>query len=736
MKKKISLLVIITTLIGLVVVFDLLSYFDFNHLKTGITTFKVWYQEHSVLTIILFFFLYIFVTALSFPGAAILTISAGALFGLELGTIITSFASTIGATLAFLTSRYLFRNFIQNRFVNKLKVINQGIEKEGIFYLFALRLAPIFPFFLINLLMGLTSIKTWRFYWVSQIGMLAGTIIYVNAGTQLATLQSTNNILSLPVITAFILLGIFPLIAKKSLNWIQNKRHNYSHSGENISPDLSVNQMNLTDNLKPKKFDRNLIIIGAGAGGLVSAYIANAVQAKVTLIEAKHMGGDCLNFGCVPSKALINAGKVAKKIRQANQIGFDKIEPSFSFNKISEYIQASIKAIEPHDSVERYQAMGVDVLQGYAKLVDPYTVEITLNSGGTTRLTARNIILATGASPFIPSIEGLEQVNPVTSDTLWQYLTTISQLPQRILVIGGGVIGCELSQSFACLGAKVTLVEQSEQILPNEDVDIARLVQESLISDGVNVLTQHQVVRFYQQNGEKKAVLLSQQQQINVEFDLVLLATGRKARLTGYGLEKLGINTDHILETDAYLATTQYPHIFAVGDVVGSYQFTHFAAHQAWYAVVNSLFGDFKKFSVDYRLIPRVTFTSPEIAVIGLNECTAKRQNIEYEITIFHFNEFDKAIIEKETIGYIKVLTVPNRDKILGVTIVGNLAGTILQEFILAMKYNLGLNKVLATIHPYLTWSESNRYVAGIWKTKNTSKWILKLLKKYHSWRR
>lgn len=491
----------------------------------------------------------------------------------------------------------------------------------------------------------------------------------------------------------------------------------------------------MAKNIKPKKFDRNLIVIGAGAGGLVSAYIASAVKAKVTLIEAKNMGGDCLNFGCVPSKALINASKLAQKMRDADKFGINAVEPKFKLADISKYVNNSIKSIEPHDSVERYTNLGVEVLLGYAKLIDRYTVEINLHNGETKTLTARNIILATGASPFIPEIDGLKSSNYVTSDTLWNKLSELEELPNRILVIGGGAIGCELSQCFARLNAKVTLVERNKTIMSAEDGDISAVLAQSLQNSGINILTEHDLVKIIKEGDQQIAILKFDDTEIKIEFDMILLAIGRKARLTGYGLEDLDIKHSNVIETDEYLATTTYPNIFAVGDAAGPYQFTHVAAHQAWYAAVNALFGNLKKFKADYRVIPKVTFTSPEVASVGLNEREAKLKNIAYDVTIFKLKELDKAIIAKATDGHIKVLTEPNKDKILGVSIVGDEASNLIQEFVFAMKYNMGLNKILSTIHPYLTWTEANKYVSGEWKRSKTKQIILDLLEKYHRWR-
>ena len=714
--KKMGLLVFIAALAAGFFYFDLHTLLTLDGLKSGLAQFGAWRDDSPLLVGGAFLLLYVIVTALSLPGAVIMTLAAGALFGLLWGTVIVSFASSIGATLAFLVSRYLLQDTVQSRFGGRLKAFNEGIAKDGAFYLFTLRLVPIFPFFLINLLMGLTTIRALTFYWVSQVGMFVGTLVYVNAGTQLGQLESLSGILSPSLLLSFVLLGVFPLIAKKIVDVVKARRVYAGFS-------------------KPKSFDRNLIVIGAGAGGLVSAYIAATVKAKVTLIEAHKMGGDCLNYGCIPSKALIKSAKVAHQMRHAENYGLNSSEPTFSFKKVMQRVHDVISKVEPHDSVERYSNMGVDVVQGYAKLIDPWTVEIQRNDGDTQRLTARSIVLATGARPFVPNLPGLDEVGYYTSDTLWEAFAKFDEPPKRLVVLGGGPIGCELAQSFARLGSTVTQVERSARIMGREDEDVSKLAQESLLQDGVILLTSHSAVRCEKDGDVKRLIVEHDGQESVVEFDALICAVGREARLEGYGLENLGIETKGTIVTNDYLETL-YPNIFAAGDVAGPYQFTHVAAHQAWYAAVNALFGSFKKFRVDYRVIPWTTFVDPEVARVGLSEKDAKDQGIAYEMVRYELDDLDRAIADSAAKGFVKVLTVPGKDTILGVTIVGEHAGDLLAEFVLAMKHGLGLNKVLGTIHTYPTWAEANKYAAGEWKRAHAPQRILNWLEKYHAWRR
>ncbi len=717
--KKIILLSLVAAIIVAFFAFDLNQYLTLDSLKSSQQQLEQWQTESPVMTSLVFFLVYVAVTALSLPGATIMTLAIGAVFGLAWGLLLVSFASTIGATLAFLAARFILKDSVQSKFGDRLSAINQGVEKEGAFYLFTLRLVPVFPFFLINLLMGLTPLKTRTFYWVSQLGMLPGTLVYVNAGTQLGQLDSLAGILSPAIILSFVLLGIFPIVAKKLLDQIKKRRVYKGYQ-------------------KPTHFDRNLVVIGGGAAGLVSSYIAAAVKAKVTLVEAHKMGGDCLNYGCVPSKALIKSAKVAQQMRDAEHYGLETTEPKFSFRKVMQRIHDVIAAVEPHDSVERYTKLGVEVLQGYATVIDPWTVEIKLNNGGVQRLTTRSIIIAAGAQPFVPPIAGIDEVGYLTSDTLWHELAKEDDIPERMVVLGGGPIGCELAQSFARLGSNITQVERNPRLMMKEDSEVSELAKNALSKSGVTVLTDHDAVRC-ELRGDEKILILSYQKdgqraEKEVVFDRLICAVGRTARLTGYGLENLGIETDKTVITNDYLETL-FPNIYAAGDVAGPYQFTHTAAHQAWYAAVNALFGEWKRFKVDYSVIPWTTFIDPEVARVGLSEAEAKEQDIPFEVTRYGIDDLDRAIADGSAEGFVKVLTVPGKDKILGVTIVGTHAGDLLAEFVLAMKQGLGLNKILGTIHTYPTLAEANKYAAGEWKRAHAPQGLLNWVQKYHSWK-
>jgi len=710
--RKLLLLLALGLLVGAFFVFDLGRFFSLDYFKSQQAAIEAWRAAHPVLTAGLFFAIYVVVTGLSLPGAALLTLVAGAIFGLLWGTVIVSFASTLGATVAFLAARFVLRDWVQGKFREKLKAINAGMEKEGGFYLFTLRLIPIFPFFIINLVMGLTSIRTWTFYWVSQVGMLAGTLVYVNAGTQIAGIASLQGILSPELLASFALLGVFPWIAKKIVS-VAKARRVYAKWP------------------KPKRFDRNLVVIGAGSAGLVTAYIAAAVKAKVTLIEKHRMGGDCLNTGCVPSKALIRSARLLSHMQRSREFGIREARAEFEFAEVMERVQRVIREVAPHDSVERYTGLGVEVIEGAARITSPWTVDVSTVEG-TRTLTTRAIVIAAGARPFVPPIPGMEEVGYLTSDTVWN----LRAMPRRLVVLGGGPIGSELTQTFARLGAQVTQVEMAPRILIREDPEVSELVTQRFRAEGIAVLVNHKAKRFTVENGEKVLIAEHDGSDVRIPFDAVLVAVGRVANTAGYGLEELGIPTTptRTVETNEYLQTL-YPNIYAAGDVAGPFQFTHTAAHQAWYAAVNALFAPFKMFKADYSVIPWSTFVDPEVARVGLNEQEARDRGIPHEVTVYGLDDLDRAIADGEAHGFVKVLTVPGKDRILGATIVGEHAGDLLAEYVLAMRHGIGLNKILGTIHIYPTLAEANKYAAGVWKKAHAPEKLLAWVERFHAWR-
>lgn len=706
--KKLVIIAVLAAAITAIIAFDAQQYLlpEF---------YQNLFAEKPLLTGLIFFCVYVMVTALSIPGAAALTLIGGAIFGLGWGLLLISFASTLGATLAFLMTRLLLKDWVQAKFGGYLKGINDGIEKDGPFYLFTLRLIPVVPFFVINLVMGLMPIKAWTFYWVSQVGMLAGTAVFVNAGAQLGQLDdlSLSGILTPGILGSFVLLAAFPWIARTLIAKVKKNRA-------------------LKGFERPKTYDDNLLVIGAGAGGLVSSYIAAATKAKVTLIEKHKMGGDCLNTGCVPSKAIIHAASLAHEAKQAASVGVNVSDIQVDFQKVMASVHDSIALVEPHDSVERYTGLGVNCLMGNATITNPWTVEIETQEGVQTR-TAKNIIIAAGGRPRVLPIPGIEEVGYYTSDTLWE----IKQQPKTLLVIGAGPIGCELAQSFQRLGSQVIMLDPAPHILGREDADVIEHVTEQFKQDGIQLLSGSKPKAFTLKDGVKTVVIEGPDGESEIEFDDMLMAVGREANVTGYGLDNLDINLDDrgFIEVNEHLETST-PGVYAVGDVIGGYQFTHVSAHEAWYASVNALFGHLKKFKADYSVIPWATYTDPQVGRVGLNETDAKAKGISYEVTKFDIAELDRAIVDQAATGFVKVLTVPGKDKILGATIVGAMAGELNAEFVLAMRHGLGLNKLLGTIHAYPTMMEANKYVAGEWKRNHAPQGLLKLVEKFHNWRR
>ena len=708
-KGKLLVAVVIVALIAAFFAFDLKRYVSLEYFEAQRSAIQAFVDAHPVKAGAIFFAIYVAVTGLSLPGAAILTLVAGAIFGLLWGVIIVSFASTLGASLAFLASRYLLRDWVQAKFGDKLKTINAGIERDGAFYLFAMRLVPAFPFFAINLLMGLTPMTVRTYYGISQAGMLAGTIVYVYAGTQLGQFR-----ISAGLVAAFVLLGLFPLVAKKVLDALKARKI-YSRWK------------------RPAAYDNNLVVIGGGAAGLVSAYIGAAVKAKVTLVEKHRMGGDCLNTGCIPSKALIRTAKLLSQIRRSKDYGIRSASADFDFAQAMQRVQDVIAKVEPHDSVDRYTKLGVDCLQGTAKITSPWTVEVTLGNGETRTLTTKSIVIAAGGRPAIPPIPGLKEARPLTSENVWE----LRKLPARLVVLGGGPIGCELAQAFARLGAKVTQVEMGPRLLSKEDPEFSALAMKRFSDEGIEVLVGHKAKEVRLEYGAKTVVVEHEGGEKTIACDEILCAVGRAANVEGYGLEELGIRVtkQKTIDVNDFLQAT-YPNIYACGDVAGPYQFTHTASHMAWYCAVNALFGRFRKFRVDYSVIPWATFTDPEIARVGLNETEAKEKKIAYEVSTYGLDDLDRAIADSEAEGMVKVLTQPGTDKILGATIAGEHASDILAEFVAAMRHGFGMNRILGTIHAYPTMAEANKYAAGVWKRHRVTQGQMTLASAYNDWMR
>ncbi len=708
-KTKLFLVVLLVLAVISYFTLDLGQYLTLEYAQSQLSSIQEYKDENFAQTAVIYFVGYVIATSLSIPGAIMITLLGGAIFGLFWGTLLVSFASSIGATMAFLASRFLLRDWVQRKFGSYLERLDKGIERDGSFYLFSIRMVPLFPFFVVNLLMGLTAIRTSSYYVASQLGMFIGTIVYVNAGSELSQITTLSGLVSFPVLFSLVLLGVFPLIAKLILNVIQRNKGLRKYS-------------------KPKSFDANIVVIGAGSAGLVASLITAGAKAKVILIEKHKMGGDCLNTGCVPSKSIIRSGRIMSYIKRAKEFGIDGGKGEVNFPAVMERVQGVIKAIEPHDSVERFTSLGVEVELGEATIESPYSVKVNDRT-----ITTRSIIIATGARPLAPPIPGLDEIEYLTSDSIW----SLNELPKRLLVIGGGPIGCELAQAFSNLGSEVTQVDMADRIMAREDEEVSEIVTKAFEKQGIRLLTSHKLLKF---GSDEKGDFMEADHDgdvVRVGFDKVLLAMGRKANVEGFGMENLELELTQqgTIQVNEFLQTS-LPNIYACGDVAGPYQFTHMASFQAWFASLNALLGGLWRSRINYKVVPWATFTDPEVARVGLSESDAKEKNIAYEVTRYEMDHHDRSLADGEAHGFIKVLTVPDKDKILGVTIVGHHAGELIGEFVFAMTHGMGLKKISAVTHIYPTLLEANKFAANAWRSERLPEKYFPYLEKYFTWRR
>lgn len=708
-QTKAVILVVLVIVIGSYFHIGLGEYFTLEYVQSQLEVIKDFKDQNFIIAVFVYFFIYVAVAAFSIPGATILTIVSGAIFGLGWGLLLVSFASSIGATLAFLISRTLLHDWVQSKFGNYLSPINRGIEKDGSFYLFSIRMVPVVPFFLVNLLMGLTPIKTISFYLVSQAGMFLGTLVYVNIGLEITQITSLSGLLSASMIFSLALIGLLPLFARLIVEWIKLNRI-------------------IKKFVKPKKFDVNVVVIGAGSAGLVTSLIIAGAKAKVILIEKQKMGGDCLNTGCVPSKSLIRSARIMSYIKRAEEYGINNCNGEVDFGKVMARVQEIIKAIAAHDSVERFTSLGVECISGQAHIESPYAVRV-----GDRLIKTRSIVVSSGARPLIPKVPGLDSIDYLTSDSIWE----LRELPQSLLVLGGGPIGCELAQAFNSLGAQVTQVELASSIMPKEDAEVSEAVTKRFIKEGINVLTDHHLSGFEKDDDQFYAELEHQGKRVRLKFDKVLLAMGRQANVEGFGLEELEmpLTPQGTIEVNEAMQTA-YPNIYACGDVAGPYQYTHMASFQAFFSSINALLNGLWRFKARYNVVPWATFTSPEVARVGLSENEAKERKIPYEVIRYDMNHLDRALADGEAHGFIKILTAPGKDKILGVVIVGYHAGELIGEFVFAMTHGMGLKKISAVTHIYPTLLEANKYAADAWRKSKLPVNYFALAEKYLRWQR
>lgn len=686
------------------------EYLSLAFVKENINSIKNYVNYNYTTSALSYLIIYSLSSALAIPSALILTLSSGILFGLVPGILLTSLGSTLGAVLAFLISRYLFLDLFKSKFRNQYEQMDKEIKKNGNLHLLTLRLVPIFPFWLVNLLMGLSEISLWRYLFISFAGMIPATIVYVYAGLSLSSISELRDVISPSIFFSLLLLSILPYVLRAVVNYYLKKKL-YRHYK------------------KPRAFDYNLIIIGGGSAGLVTTFIARILKAKVAIIEKEKMGGDCLNTGCVPSKSLIKIAKIISYGKTPSSWGLKNINIDFSFEDIMNKIHSIIKEIEPHDSIVRYTQLGAECFLGQAQILSPWEVQI-----GEKIISAKYLVIATGARPIIPQIPGIESISPLTSENIWQ----LKKQPARLGILGGGVIAAELAQAFSRLGSSVFIIEESSRILSREDEDASGLIHEIFIKEGIKIYTSH-TLKKCEKSGDEKILLCIDREgrEISLVCDQLFIAIGRKATTSGFGLEKikLDLNDNGSIKVNEYMQTS-LPNIFACGDVAGPFNLTHAASHQAWHTTVNALLGFIKMFKINYSVLPVCTYTDPEIATVGYSKAELIKKSIPFEETIFPMKDLDRAIIEGETCGFVKVFTPPNSDKILGVVIISAEASTMILEFTLAMKHNLGLNKILNTIHAYPGMGEANKYLAGRWKQRKSRLNLLKALERFHTFSR
>jgi pyruvate/2-oxoglutarate dehydrogenase complex dihydrolipoamide dehydrogenase (E3) component/uncharacterized membrane protein YdjX (TVP38/TMEM64 family) len=702
-RKHFIVWVLISGVFAAYIWFDVATFLNLEYVKIRYQDLELFEAENPFLSASLFFFLYVSVAALSIPGVLLMTLLSGAVFGFFKGFFLTSFASATGATIAFFISRFLLQDWVRSRFSFHFTSFMKSAEKDIDFYLFSLRMIPFFPFFLVNLLMGLTKISWKRFFLISQFGMATSSAVYVNAGAGLAQVASLSDLLSLKLLLSFTLLGIFPLFSRWVVARYKNNRAYRGYS-------------------EPGSYDADLIVIGGGAGGLVTSIIAADAQAKVVLIEQDKQGGECLYTGCVPSKSIIRSSKIMSYLRRASEFGIVEVQGRIDFSSVMQRANEIIKKIEPHDSVERYQSLGVNCLKGTAIIKTPFLVQV-----GNRKITTRTIVVASGSRPRIPVIEGSSEIVYLTSETIW----SIDQLPGCFLIIGGGAMGCEFAQAFQNFGSNVIQIESAERLLPKEDEEVSLVIQKRFIEIGIDVLVGHRLLKFKKDGNQKTAVVqrLSDGIILNIAFDQVLYATGRIPNVENFGLEELGVEISPRggIKVNARLQTN-FRNIFAVGDVVGPLQHTNMASHQGFYAALNSVIGGPLQLAADHRVVPYATFTDPEIARVGLCELDAKMAGIAFDVSRYDLTKNDRLLTDGEALGFVNVITAANSDEILGVTIVGHHASEQIAEFVFAMTHRMGLKSLSKVNHIYPTVSESNRLLASSWRRQHIHKNIRTIL--------
>ncbi|MBA3536096.1 MAG: FAD-dependent oxidoreductase [Tatlockia sp.] len=709
MSKKLRSWLPLILLLGLLILFFSLrldKYLTFTSLRENRATLISWTKEHFFMAALLYMSCYTLAVAASVPGAVFLTLAGGFLFGVVFGTVFVIVSATLGATALFFAVRTSFGDWLAKSALSWLGRMREGFQQNAFSYLLMLRLVPLFPFWVVNIVPALLGVDAKTFIITTFFGILPGSIVYVMVGNGLSHVFEANQTPNLGII--FDIKVLLPLLALAALSFIPilYKR---------------VNPKEQKKNPKTNQIKCDLSIIGAGAGGLSVAAVAAQLGLKVVLLESGKMGGDCLNYGCVPSKSLLAAGKIAYQLRHAAQFGISSKGLEIDFKKVMQQVHAVIKVLAKNDSVERFESLGVQVIKAVARFSGVNTLVAQDRV-----IEARRIVIATGSSPFKPPIPGLEDTPYLTNETIFN----LTEQPKHLIVIGGGPIGCELAQAFSMLGSKITLIE-GFNLLPKDDVDCVAILRAQLKAMGIIIHEQAKVLGVEPHaHGGIKVSINQAGEKLAIRGSHLLIATGRRANVENLDLEKAGIvYSNKGIEVNSRLQTSNR-RVYALGDVVGPYQFTHMATYQAGIVLRNIAFKIPAK--VDYRAIPWVTYTLPEIAHVGLlAEEALKHADIQF--TEWSFLENDRAQTEHSLEGKIKIIS-DKKGRVLGVTIVGAHAGELILPWVIAIREKRTLRSFTDAVSPYPTLSEISKRVAGeFYKSKlfsNKTRWLVGLLKK------
>lgn len=699
---------------------------------------------------VIFVGLYVVATVLFVPGS-LLTLGAGAVFGVALGSVCVSISATLGATAAFLVGRYLARDAIARKIEKheKFATIDRAVADEGWKIVLLTRLSPVFPFTLLNYAFGLTRVKLSHYVLASWIGMIPGTVMYVYLGSLVNVgaghRQRTTGewvlygvgLLATVTVTVFVTRLARRALAKKigSTETVQSSKEIMSvPSAPVLVRPADAHNARLVSNVHPPDWQNpspapcyNLVVIGAGTAGLVTAAGAAGLGAKVALVEKSLLGGDCLNVGCVPSKAVIRSGRAVFDAKEAGPFGVRVGKPvEIDFSAVMERMRKLRADLSPHDSAQRFANLGVDVFLGEARFASPDTVEV---AGQTLRF--KRAVIATGARAVEPPILGLAEAGYLTNETVFN----LTQRPARLAVIGGGPIGCELAQAFQRLGSQVSLLHKNAHLLDREDMEAAALVQKAFIREGVALHLNATITRVERSAGGKLVYYEAQGKEETLAVDEILAGAGRAPNIEGLNLEAAGVRYDRrkgVLVNDCL--QTSNPHIYGAGDVCLAWKFTHAADFSARIVIQNALFLGRKKAST--LTMPWCTYTDPEIAHVGLYERDARERGVEVDTYVREFKEVDRAVLDGEEDGFVKFHVKKGHDEILGATIVARHAGEMISEISVAMAARIGLGKLASVIHPYPTQAEALRQCGDAYNRTRLTPTVKKWMGRWLAWQR